>query len=137
LYAKLGLQKEDEKESKAREEACAKRAPSVAMNAVDDDLVCGDKLSDEMSVLCDWRNPVMELESRYKDIATFRLAMRQFAIKSEFELGKASSPLKYRGYCKGGDCPWSIHARPEVKGSPTIIVCYITSQISFYVIQFQ
>jgi hypothetical protein len=27
LYAKLGLQKEDEKESKAREEACAKRAP--------------------------------------------------------------------------------------------------------------
>jgi hypothetical protein len=71
LYAKLGLQKEDEKESKAREEACAKRAPSVTVNAVDDDLVCGDKLSDEMSVLCDWRNLVMELESRYKDIATF------------------------------------------------------------------
>jgi hypothetical protein len=69
---------------------------------------------------------------------TFQLAMRQFAIKSEFELGiEANSPLKYRGYCKGGDFPWSIHARPEVKESPTIIVSYITSQISFYVIPFQ
>jgi hypothetical protein len=57
------LHKEDEKESKVREEACAKRALSVAVNEVDDDLVCGDKMSDEMRVLCDWRNYVMELES--------------------------------------------------------------------------
>jgi hypothetical protein len=27
------------------------------------------------------KNPVMELESPYKDIATFRLVVRQFAIK--------------------------------------------------------
>jgi hypothetical protein len=32
--------------------------------------------------------------------------MRQFAIKKEFELGiESSSPIKYRDFCKGGDCP--------------------------------
>jgi hypothetical protein len=61
--------------------------------------------------------------------------MRQYAIKSEFELAiESSSPIKYRGYCKGGDCPWSIHARPKMKGSPTINVSHITSQFSLYVI---
>jgi hypothetical protein len=102
---------------------------------LDDELAYGNKLADEMAVLCDWKNPVMRLESRYKDMATFGLAMRQYAIKSEFKLGiESSSPIKYRGYCKGGDGPWSIHARPEVKGSSTIIVRHITSQFSLYVI---
>jgi hypothetical protein len=49
--------------------------------------------------------------------------MRQFAINKEFELGiESSSPIKYRDFCKGGDSPWRIHAREEIKGSPTIIV---------------
>jgi hypothetical protein len=57
---------------------------------------------------------------------TFRLAMRQFAIKKEFELGiESSSPIKHRGFCKGGDCPWRIYAREEIKGSPTNIVRFI------------
>jgi hypothetical protein len=51
-------------------------------------------------------NPIMVVESRYKNMPTFRLAMRQYAIKKEFELGiEAITPLKYRGYCRGGDCP--------------------------------
>jgi hypothetical protein len=53
--------------------------------------------------LCDWKNPVMMLESRYKDMPTFRLAIRQFAIKNEFELViEATCPFRFRGYCKGG-----------------------------------
>ena len=56
----------------------------------------------------------------------FRLAMRQYAIDKEFELGiEASTTKKYRGYCRGGDCPWSINARIERDGSPTIIVCFL------------
>jgi hypothetical protein len=38
---------------------------------LDDELVCGEKLPDEMAVLCDWRNPIMKLENQYKNIATF------------------------------------------------------------------
>jgi hypothetical protein len=48
----------------------------------------------------------MKLESRYKDIATFRLAVRQFAIKNEFELDiEPRSTIKYRCYYKEGVCP--------------------------------
>jgi hypothetical protein len=35
--------------------------------------------------------------------------VRQYAINKEFELGvAATSKSMYRGYYKGGDCPWSI-----------------------------
>jgi hypothetical protein len=119
----LGLLKEDEKEREAREEACKRGDPAPQPNEYVDELVCGDQLPDENYALCVWRNPIMKLESRYKDMATFRLAMRQFAIKKEFDLGiEASTPLKYRGYCKGGKCPWRIHARVEEKGSSAVVV---------------
>jgi hypothetical protein len=56
-------------------------------------------------------------------MVTFRLAMRQYAIENGFELGiEATSLIRYRGYCKGDDCLWKIHARAEVKESLTIIV---------------
>ena len=72
----------------------------------------------------------MTLGSPYKDMVTFRLAMRQYAIKREFELGiEATSPMKYRGYCQGGDCPWKIHARVEIVGSPTIVVSLFELEI--------
>lgn len=53
----------------------------------------------------------------------FILAMRHHEINNEFELGiESSAPFRYRGYCKGGDCPWKLHARPETHGSDNIIV---------------
>jgi hypothetical protein len=30
-----------------------------------DELFCGDHVPDEMDSLCDWKKPIMELESRY------------------------------------------------------------------------
>jgi hypothetical protein len=45
----------------------------------------------------------MNLGSRYKDMVTFRLAMRQYAIKKEFELGnKATDQTRYRAFYQGG-----------------------------------
>jgi hypothetical protein len=38
-------------------------------------------------LFCDWKKLVMNLGSRYKDMVIFRLAMRQYAIENEFELG--------------------------------------------------
>jgi hypothetical protein len=94
----------------------------------DDDsaaLDCVDFLPHETRVFYDSNHPVMEVGSLYASMTEFRLAMWQYAIEKEFELGiEASTPKKYRGYCRGGDCPWSIHARIERDGSPTIIVCF-------------
>jgi hypothetical protein len=47
----------------------------------------------------------------------FKLAVRQYAIDKEFELGiEAIDKTRYRGYCRSGDCPWGINARLEHKG---------------------
>jgi hypothetical protein len=45
----------------------------------------------------------------YPNMKDFRLAVRQYAINKEFELGiEATNKSKYRGYCKGDACTWSI-----------------------------
>jgi hypothetical protein len=65
-------------------------------------------------------------------MVTFRLAMRHYSIKKEFELDiTASTPMKYRGYCKEGDCPWRIHARVEVQGASIVIACFLYLSIFF------
>jgi hypothetical protein len=46
-----------------------------------EDLVCQDHGLDDLVALGDWKNPVMNLGSQYKDMVTFHLAMRQYAIK--------------------------------------------------------
>jgi hypothetical protein len=51
-YDKLGL-KDDEKETRPREEVCDIRASTVLLNGFANEMVCGDYLSDEMVSLCD------------------------------------------------------------------------------------
>jgi hypothetical protein len=84
---------------------------------------CSDAVLDETRTIYDMNNPVIQPGSLYATMHHFRLAIRQYAINKEFELGiEATNKTRFRGYCKGPDCPWSIHARPEIKGAPTIQV---------------
>jgi hypothetical protein len=55
------------------------------------DLDCGDVLPTEIGSFCDWQNHVIKLGCRYKDMPTFHLVVRQFAINNEFELGIEST----------------------------------------------
>jgi hypothetical protein len=56
--------------------------------------------------LFDRNTPIMEPGSVYSNMNEFRLAMKQYAIEKEFELGiEATGKTRYRGYCRGGDCP--------------------------------
>jgi hypothetical protein len=127
------LQEEDEKETRATQEGCDTSARDSLPSDFSDDLICGDELPNEDALFYDWKNSVMMLESRYKDMTTFRLAMRQFAIKNKFELGiEVSCPSRYKGYCKGGRCPWRIHARVEIQGAPTVIVCFFMHKLYFF-----
>jgi hypothetical protein len=89
-----------------------------------DDQPCEVFLPNEKRVMYDKMNPSMQPGSLFPNMKEFRIAMRQYAIKHEFELGiKVTSTTRYVGYCKGGDCHWRIYAREEKKGLPTIIVC--------------
>jgi hypothetical protein len=102
-----------------REEACDRRAPVVLLNEYGDVLQCADLLPD-MGAFYDWTNPIRCPGSRYKHMRSFQLARREYAIRNEFELGiEVSSPIKFQGYCKGGDYPWRINVRPEIHGAPT------------------
>jgi hypothetical protein len=102
MYDKLGLQEEDERETSAREDAFGVRRS----DEFDDEtyvLPCTDCLPLERVLAYDRCNSIMKFGSLCKDMKESRLAMRQYASNNEFELGtEASSPFRYRGYCKGG-----------------------------------
>jgi hypothetical protein len=81
------------------------------------DILCSDSVLDENRTIYDMNNPVMEPGSLYATMHHFRLAIRQYAINKEFELGiEATNKTRFRGYCKGPDCPWSIMLDRRGKG---------------------
>jgi hypothetical protein len=74
-------------------------------------------------MMFDRNDLVMEPGSLYPNMKESKLAMRQYAIDKEFELGvEATVRMRYKGYYRGGDCPWSINARLEHKGWDVVVV---------------
>jgi hypothetical protein len=68
----------------------------------------------------------MEVGTMYPNMDEFRLAVRQYAINKEFNLGvDKSCRTRYRAYCKSGDeggpCPWRINGNKQ-KGQLTVEV---------------
>jgi hypothetical protein len=71
----------------------------------------------------DRNNLVREPDSLYPNMKEFMLAMSQYVIDKELELGvEATDRMRYRGYYQGGDCSWSINVRLEHKGCDVVIV---------------
>ncbi|KAM0838195.1 hypothetical protein ACQ4PT_061129 [Festuca glaucescens] len=62
----------------------------------------------------DKEDPPMTVGSTYPNMDEFKLALRQHAVKREFEYNtEKSAPRRFRCYCKRrdeDDCPWRIHA---------------------------
>jgi hypothetical protein len=124
IYSVLGLKKEDDSEEE-QERKRTRAGSSSGWKEGDDGSVAipifqhlpGERL------IFDRNNLGMEPGSLYPSMKEFRLAMRQYAIDKEFELGiEAIDKTRYRGYCMGGDCPWSINARMEYKGWDPVLV---------------
>jgi hypothetical protein len=118
---------EDEEAFNQREDDLSAPSNGNSRNGCEDEMgaaiPCSDVVLDETRTIFDMNNPVMELRSLYATMDQFRLAIKQNAIIKEFELGiEATNKTRFRGYCKGPNCPWSIRARSETKGSPTIQV---------------
>lgn len=136
LYIQLGLHNEDERVFKQREDDssahCAGNNREEFHDEASTAMPCSDFVLDGTRTIYDMNNPVMEPGSLYASMEQFRLAIRQYAINKEFELGiEATNKTRFRGYCKGPDCPWSIHARSEMKGSPTIQVMPVSKFLCF------
>jgi hypothetical protein len=120
----LGLKGEVDREKQEKERRTCGDGHCNSGNVCDDSsaaIPIFQHLSGER-VMFDRNNPVIEPDSLYPNMKEFRLFMRQYAIDKEFELGvETIDRTKYRGYCWGGDCPWSINARLEHKGRDVVV----------------
>jgi hypothetical protein len=136
MYCNLGLNEGEKAEENARDEAFneGEKAQENTSNLDQSEpITFGDNtidqsfedyLPNEKRVMYDKMNPSMQPGSLFPNMKEFQIAMRQYAIKHEFELRiDVTSTTRYVGYCKGGDCPWRIYAREEKKELPTIVVC--------------
>jgi hypothetical protein len=77
-----------------------------------------DENAEMVNILHDIDHPDMKLGTLYPSMKEFRLAVRQYAINEEFELGITKPDRnRYRVYCKGNDCtcPWKLNGstRPD------------------------
>jgi hypothetical protein len=108
LYYQLGLDNQDDR----REDDSSASRFGNSIPCEDElgaGISCSDSVLDETRTIYDMNNPVMEPGSLYATMHHFRLAIRQYAINKEFEIGiEATNKTRFRGYCKGPDCPWSI-----------------------------
>lgn len=104
----------------------------VVDQGVDDDdtsIPVSDVIPDEIVITYDKDHPKMDLGTMYPSMNEFRLAVRQFAIIEEFDLGtKKSDKKRFRGFCKSSkDCPWRIVASLQDDNS-TIKVTVLVDQ---------
>ncbi|CAN6238101.1 unnamed protein product [Urochloa humidicola] len=97
--------------------------PEFEHESSDSDLNQEDQLVVDDSIGCETVEHVTNLENpsiavgvTFEDGATFKRAIRQYAVLNEFEIAAPYSEReRYRGYCKGTqrkgkNCKWRIHA---------------------------
>jgi hypothetical protein len=79
---------------------------------LEDDLLVEDARDCETIIhATDLENPTIEVGVTFGDGDTFKKAIRQYAIKGEYEIAAAySESTRYRGYCKAERCKWRIRA---------------------------
>jgi len=120
MYVFLGLR--DEESGKV---AASHDRVMVEEGSHEDDAVIpnNDDIPTEVVISYDKDHPQMDLGTMYPSMDEFRLAVRQFAINEEFQLGTTHSDKeRFRGFCKSSDdCPWKINASKH-KGQSTVEV---------------
>jgi hypothetical protein len=124
MYAFLGLGDEDEEMNRTHPEPSnfashfSLESNSFDPSDVDAAMPVDDENAEMVNILHDVDHPNLKLGTLYPSMKEFRLAVRQYAINEEFELGITKSDRnRYRVYCKGNDCtcPWKLNGstRPD------------------------
>jgi len=113
MYEFVGLRAEDERAEHAR--MGAQKVSKINLDDVelqDADLLVHDHVPGEDSVFCDKEDPPMEVGTIYSSMDEFRAAVRQHAIKGQFQLATKKSRKDYfSGKCAHEGCSWTISAR--------------------------
>jgi hypothetical protein len=124
MYAFLGLGDDDEEMNRTHLEPSnfashfTSESNSFDPSHLDDVMPVDDENTEMVNILHDVDHPDLKLGTLYLSMKEFRLAVRQYAINEEFELGITKSDRNiYRVYCKGNDCtcPWKLNGstRPD------------------------
>jgi hypothetical protein len=69
-------------------------------------------------------NPEMAVGDTFPSMDTFRMALKHYAIKREFDIKiKMSQPKKYMANCKKFEegCPWKITAKKKQLGTTVVV----------------
>ncbi|KAG6400644.1 hypothetical protein SASPL_137485 [Salvia splendens] len=86
------------------------------------DIPVDDRIPNEENVFYDMDDPLMDVGIIYTNMNDFRKAVKQHAIKTQFELGTEKfNPNLFRGFCKAESCPWSIVARSYLSVDATTL----------------
>jgi hypothetical protein len=89
-----------------------------------------DAVPSEVVISYDKNNPPIVVGTLYPTMEEFKMAVRQYAINKEFDLGTEKSDTKrYRCFCKSSDdCSWKINSSKH-KGQSTVevnnLICFL------------
>lgn len=132
MYNLLGLKEEDETVMVLRQAANDANAAPVNDNSsvIDDNdtegaaLPVDDHAPVEQFTFFDRDNPEMAVGDTFPSMDTFRMALKHYAIRKEFDIKiNMSQPKKYVAYCKAFEegCPWSITAKKKQESSTVVV----------------
>jgi hypothetical protein len=113
MYEFVGLRAEDERAEQAR--IVVQKVTEINLDDMelqDADLLVHDHIPGEDSVFYDKEDPSMKVGTIYSSMNEFRAAMRQHAIKGQFQLATKKSRTDYfSGKCNHESCSLTISAR--------------------------
>jgi hypothetical protein len=114
MFDILGFKVQEERAQKEKE-ARTKHNASRVVPPIDVDgaaIHIHDHIQDERVVVYDKDNPELKLEARFPSMDEFRLAVRRYAIKAEFELFVfKTNRERCDAYCRADkNCTWHVHA---------------------------
>jgi hypothetical protein len=119
----VGLDDEDPFKTLLSDSSDSECDGGVECVGFEDDLVVEDAWGCETIIhATDLENPKIAVGITFGDGHTFKKAIRQYAIKGEYEIAASySESARYRGYCKAEQCKWRIHAS-KLQGEKTWMV---------------
>jgi hypothetical protein len=135
MYVFLGLGDEDEEMNRTHSEPSnfashfSSESNSFDPSDLDAAMPVDDENAEMLNILHDVDHPDLKLGTLYPSMKEFRLAVRQYAINEEFELGITKSDRsRYRVYCKRNDCTcsWKLNGsrRPD---SSVMVLTFLLS----------
>uniref|UniRef100_A0ACD6AA81 Uncharacterized protein n=1 Tax=Avena sativa TaxID=4498 RepID=A0ACD6AA81_AVESA len=110
----------------------------ACMAAIDEDLLADaalpvpDHMLEENHFWYDKEHPMIEEGSLFPSMEEFRMLLRTFAIRGEFDIKiEDSDRTRFVGRCKGEICHWRITARTIEDGKTVRVITYVTSIFNF------